>query len=90
MPTQFLTSFGITAILLIENKILYTLEANSKPLEGYKYIYSETLYPSLKITPTISKPKITLACYGEILHEVEQVARQLLIELEFFIEITTS
>ena len=73
--------------LVIENKVLYTLNTNIKKLEGFKYLFSNNLFPSLKITPTFDEPTITVACYGEVLYELELAVRELFIEEEIVVEI---
>ena len=74
-------------ILLIENKILYTIDAKEKKIEGYKYNFQNTNFPTLKIVPIIGDPIITIICYGEVLRDLELAARRSLIELELLVDI---
>ncbi|MBD73887.1 MAG: pyruvate dehydrogenase [Rickettsiales bacterium] len=76
-----------TPALLIENKILYTINTGVKKVEGYNYSYSNNLFPSLLIKPSFADALITLICYGEVLHDVELAVRKVLIEFEFPVEI---
>ena len=73
--------------LLIENKILYTINTGVKKIEGYDYSFSNNLFPSLLIRPSFADALITLVCYGEVLHDVELAVREVLIEFEFPVEI---
>lgn len=73
--------------LIIENKILYTLKSSQKKIEGYNYFFSKTLFPSLIIEPALSKATFTVACYGEVLNDLEYSIRDLFIEHEVFVEV---
>ncbi len=60
--------------LVIENKILYTMENNKELLFGYNYSYDNNeLLPNLVISPKDYNPEITIICYGGTLIEVEKV-----------------
>ena len=73
--------------MVIENKVLYTLQTDVKKLEGFYYSFSDKSFPALTITAKFDKPTITVACYGEILHELELAVRELFIEEELVIDI---
>jgi deoxyxylulose-5-phosphate synthase len=74
-------------MLLIENKILYTLKVNEPKLKGYDYSFDSMKYPNLFITPIDDAISAIVFCYGEMLSTVEKVARELLFEEEIFIKI---
>ena len=76
-----------TPFLVIENKVLYTLNTNIKRLEGYQYSFSNKLFPSLIITAKFDEPTITVTCYGEVLYELELAIRELFIEEEIIVDI---
>jgi 2-oxoisovalerate dehydrogenase E1 component len=76
-----------TPFLVIENKVLYTLDTNIKKLEGYEYSFSDKLFPSLVITAKFDEPTITVTCYGEVLYELELAIRELFIEEEIIVDI---
>ena len=73
--------------MIIENKILYTIKADTKRLEGYKYSYSDSLFPSVLIEPVFEEPMFTIICYGEVLHELEKAVRTMFLEDEIFADI---
>tara|TARA_Y100001970_G_C14249835_1_gene870986 strand:+ start:5 stop:1717 length:1713 start_codon:yes stop_codon:yes gene_type:complete len=74
-------------VLIVENKILYTIDTSIKKLEGYRYSFSHQLFPLIKITPSGNNSIATIICYGETLFEVELAVREALIELELFYDI---
>lgn len=73
--------------MIIENKILYTIKAGTKGLEGYKYSFSDGLFPAVIIEPVFEKPMFTVICYGEVLYELEKAVRTLFLEYEIFVDI---
>ena len=76
-----------TPFLIIENKVLYTLDTKIKKIEGYEYSFSDKLFPSLVIAAKFDKPTITVTCYGEVLYELELAIRELFIEEEIIVDI---
>ncbi len=76
-----------TPFMVIENKILYTIDTSKKQLAGYTYNFNQKLFPDLIITPTEDKPITTIICYGEVLNELEDALYELLIEEEIFVEV---
>jgi 2-oxoisovalerate dehydrogenase E1 component len=75
--------------LVIENKILYTVENNKGMLFGYNYSFnknSESL-PNLMISPKDYPSELTILCYGGSLIEIEKVAEKLCIEDEVFVDV---
>jgi len=75
--------------LVIENKILYTVENSKSKLFGYNYSFnkkSENL-PNLMISPKDYPSELTILCYGGSLIEIEKVAEKLCIEDEVFVDI---
>ena len=75
--------------LVIENKILYTVENSKSKLFGYNYSFnkkSETL-PNLMISPKDYPSELTILCYGGSLIEIEKVTEKLCIEDEVFVDI---
>lgn len=74
-------------LMLIENKILYTIDTAKKKLPSYKYQFNESLFPELYIKPNEHKSSVTVLCYGEILNVIEDALFDLLIDEELFCEI---
>lgn len=74
-------------LMLIENKILYTIDTNKKKLPSYTYQFNESLFPELYIKPNEHKSSVTVLCYGEILNVVEDALFDLLIDEELFCDI---
>jgi len=75
--------------LVIENKILYTVENSKSKLAGYNYSFnkkSDTM-PNLMISPKDYPSELTVLCYGGSLIEIEKVAEKLCIEDEVFVDI---
>jgi 2-oxoisovalerate dehydrogenase E1 component len=73
--------------MIVENKILYTIKADTKRLEGYKYSFSDNLFPSVLIEPVFEDPTFTIICYGEVLYELEKAVRTMFLEYEIFVDI---
>ena len=75
--------------LVIENKILYTVENNKGKLIGYNYSYNKNNVnlPNLMIYPKDYPSELTILCYGGSLIEIEKVAEKLCIEDEVFVDI---
>ncbi|MFM1757075.1 MAG: hypothetical protein RL621_2064 [Bacteroidota bacterium] len=73
--------------MVIENKILYTIDTSKKKLPTYSYQFNESLFPELYIKPKEYTSSVTVLCYGEILNVVEDALLELLIEEEIFCDI---
>ena len=75
--------------LVIENKILYTVENSKGKLIGYNYSYNNKSenFPNLMIYPKDYKSELTILCYGGSLIEIEKVVEKLCIEDEIFVDI---
>ena len=75
--------------LVIENKILYTVENSKSKLVGYNYSFNEKSdsIPNLIISPKDYSSELTILCYGGALIEIEKVVEKLCIEDEFFVDI---
>ena len=80
-----LSSFN-NPCLVIENKILYTIENSKSKLVGYNYSFNEKsdTIPSLIISPKDYPSELTILCYGGALIETEKVAEKLCMEDENF------
>jgi 2-oxoisovalerate dehydrogenase E1 component len=74
-------------LMLIENKILYTIDTAKKKLPSYTYQFNESLFPELYIKPNEHKSSVTVLCYGEVLNVVEDDLIDLLIDEELFCDI---
>ena len=86
---ETLMSFFNNPCLVVENKILYTVENSKSKLVGYNYSFnekSETL-PNLMISPKDYPSELTILCYGGSLIEIEKVVEKLCIEDEVFVDI---
>jgi len=83
-----LSSFN-NPCLVIENKILYTIENSKSKLVGYKYSFNEKsdTIPNLIISPKDYPSELTILCYGGSLIEIEKVTEKLCIEDEIFVDI---
>lgn len=75
--------------LVIENKILYTVENSKSKLIGYNYSFNEKSenLPNLFISPQDYSSELTILCYGGSLIEIEKVAKKLCMEDEIFVDI---
>ena len=75
--------------LVIENKILYTVENSKSKLVGYNYSFDEKSdsIPNLIISPKDYSSELTILCYGGALIEIEKVVEKLCIEDEVFVDI---
>ncbi len=78
--------------LVIENKILYTVENSKSKLFGYNYSFNEKSenLPNLLISPQDYSSELTILCYGGSLIEIEKVAKKLCMEDEIFVDIICS
>ena len=76
-------------VLLIENKILYTKKIFENLPFGYEVEVMENDYdyPIAKISPLDGEPCVTIVCYGGILNEVLNSAKDLFTEHELLVEI---
>ncbi len=74
-------------LMLIENKILYTIDTAKKKLPSYTYQFNDSLFPELHIKPIEHKSSVTVLCYGETLNVVEDALLDLLIDEELFCDI---
>jgi|LakMenE01Jun11ns_1017448.scaffolds.fasta_scaffold9938351_2 2-oxoisovalerate dehydrogenase E1 component len=73
--------------MVIENKILYTIDTAKKTLPSYSYKFDSKKFPDLIISPVQDEPIVTIICYGEVLNEVEDAAFELLVENDIYVEI---
>lgn len=76
-----------TPFLIIENKILYTVESNLPKIPGYSYKFNNNLFPDLIIKPFDGNTLLTIIGYGGVLIDIEKACYELLIEEEIFVEI---
>jgi 2-oxoisovalerate dehydrogenase E1 component len=78
----------ITApLMIIENKILYTLVGDKRKLPGYSYVFTDHLFPMCNILPQILAPVATIVCYGEVLNELEEALFDLMVTDELFFDV---
>jgi 2-oxoisovalerate dehydrogenase E1 component len=76
-----------TPVMVIENKILYTLDTGKPRLPSYLYAFSSKMFPELVLSPKSSKATVTVLCYGEVLNEVENSLYELILEEEIFCDV---
>lgn len=74
-------------VMVLENKILYTLVGNKKKPTGYVYEFSDQLFPELRIKPNRFDSTVTILCYGEVLNDVEDALKNLMINEEIFCDV---
>lgn len=74
-------------VLIIENKILYTRKASSRPPLGFSLDLSNEAFPCVRLVPEGRTPGVTLFCYGGMLEEAEAAAVILFDEDEIVVEI---
>jgi 2-oxoisovalerate dehydrogenase E1 component len=79
--------FESAPFLVIENKILYTIDTAKTKIPSYLYKFDERNFPDLIISPMDDQPLATIICYGEVLNEVEDAVFDLLIENDMYVEI---
>lgn len=73
--------------LVIENKILYTKFLHIEPIVGFDILYSDELYPTIRISPSGKNPEITIFCYGEMLEFIEEAIEKVFYEYEIICEV---
>jgi 2-oxoisovalerate dehydrogenase E1 component len=73
--------------LLVENKILYTRNFDKERLPGFDYIFTDKAFPEIIIKPGEHKADITVFCYGDMLFETEQAAKELFVEHEILVQV---
>lgn len=74
-------------LMLVENKILYTIDTAKKKIPTYKYEFNESLFPELFIKSNEHISSVTILCYGEVLNVVEDALLELLIDEEIFCDV---
>jgi 2-oxoisovalerate dehydrogenase E1 component len=74
-------------LMIVENKILYTLVGDKKKPNGYDYSFSDHLFPILSVYPRNESPCATLLCYGEVLNVVEDALFDVMVSDELFCEV---
>jgi 2-oxoisovalerate dehydrogenase E1 component len=74
-------------LMVVENKILYTIDTAKNKLPVYKYDFNETLFPELYIKANEHISSVTVLCYGETLNVVEDALLDLLIDDEIFCDV---
>lgn len=73
--------------LVIENKILYTRFLKVEEIPGFNVLFSNELFPTVKISPIDSIPDITVVCYGGLLEDVEEMIQLAFDEEEILCEV---
>lgn len=74
-------------LMLVENKILYTIDTAKKKLPTYNYEFNDSLFPELLIKPKEHVSSVTVLCYGETLNVIEDALFELLIDEEIFCDV---
>ena len=73
--------------LMIENKVLYTKLLHIESITGFNILFSNELYPTVKISPSDKDPDVTIFCYGGMLELVEKVIEEIFYEEEIICEV---
>jgi len=73
--------------LIIENKVLYTKFLHIDSITGFNILFSNELYPTVKISPSDKAPDVTIFCYGGMLDIVEKVIEEIFYEEEIICEV---
>jgi len=73
--------------LIIENKVLYTKFLYIDSIAGFNILFSNELYPTVKISPSDKDPDVTIFCYGGMLELIEKVIEEIFYEEEIICEI---
>ena len=73
--------------LIIENKVLYTKFLHIDSITGFNILFSNELYPTVKISPSDKDPDVTIFCYGGMLGVVEEVIEEIFFEEEIICEV---
>lgn len=73
--------------LIIENKVLYTKFLHIESITGFNILFSNELYPTVKISPSDKDPDVTIFCYGGMLDIVEKVIEEIFYEEEIICEV---
>ncbi len=73
--------------LVIENKVLYSQNIQTKPIPGFDIQISDELYPTLKVSPANGEADLTICCYGGLLGIAEEAIQIAFDEHEIICEI---
>ena len=73
--------------MVIENKILYTIDTSKQRLPNYNYNFDNRLFPNITLSPKYESAEVTVVCYGEVLSVVEDAMLEMLIEEEIYCEV---
>ncbi len=73
--------------LIIENKVLYTKFLHIDSITGFNILFSNELYPTVKISPSDKDPEVTIFCYGGMLELIEKVIEEIFYEEEIICEV---
>jgi len=73
--------------LVIENKILYGMQAENASFEGFVLEHSSEPMPSVRLRPEGTTPDLTMVCYGGMLADVEKAVLTLFDDHEIVVEV---
>ena len=77
-------------VIVLENKIDYARKfqnISADIIKNYKCISDNSIYPTLRFVPKVTKPEVTIITYGGSVHDVFEASMQLFNEKEIVTEI---
>jgi 2-oxoisovalerate dehydrogenase E1 component len=75
------------AVLVVENKVMYTLKTDEPIPPGYRGDLTAEAFPVFRLTPARFKARCTIVTYGYGLALAESAVRVLLSEHELFVDV---
>jgi len=67
--------------------VLYTKFLHIESITGFNILFSNELYPTVKISPSDKNPDVTIFCYGGMLEIIEKVIEEIFYEEEIICEV---
>lgn len=74
-------------VLVIENKVLYTRFLRTETPPGFRALYTNELFPTVRLSPEEALADVTIFCYGGMLEEVESAMEILFDEHDILAEV---
>ncbi len=74
-------------VIVIENKLDYGKKIGDAALPNYVFLTNDSPYPTVRISPVISTPSLTLVAYGGMVETVLKCIEDLFLEFELIAEL---
>jgi 2-oxoisovalerate dehydrogenase E1 component len=72
--------------LVVENKLLYTMQQDAPIPEGFVLEHNDEAFPCVRMRP-LGRPQVTVFCYGGMMQPVEQAVAGAFDEFEILAEV---